>query len=302
MKTKLLLTVLLLAFSVSCFGKPKYTISKTDFIAQFTDPSPLNRFYCTDEAGTKVWLDCNDNSELTLKIKNNKEKVLTIHTVKYKNDTIEGAEASVWMPRKKLSTFNIQDVISFTIEGKFQEQVLPYFNRDSLYAVVIKLNDSLKAKYATGTELIINLHAKEKPKSDTIPIIANACYHIGFKDNINIWNGVVQKITKDSIYISSSFNPEMAAANKVEYKIHSYAIHDISDLKLLKSGGYGYKTIKIEDYDIAVKEVESTTLCCPYWYTLDNRFGQIRFYRSFLTDSCFPGITEIDGKPTWFER
>lgn len=306
MKTKILLAILLL-ISVSCFGKHIYTIPKADFINQFSNPKSLSRVYCFNEEGNKVWFMTTKNTLLTLKLKDNNEKVLILHTVKYDSETIEAIEFNTWslsmLPKKKTSIFNIGDVESFTMERRFNdhEYEMPFFNLDSIRNVVRSKNDSLRKEYAAGTEWVICLTAKEKPDGDTLAIRSNASYHINFKDNNRVEYGVVKKITQDSIYISSSFNKAMAASSKKEYTIYQYPINDISGLRLLKSDHYSAREIKLEDYNIIIKKIDKVILGNPCWYAADPLRGEIKFYRFWRTDRGFSGITEIDGKAIWYE-
>lgn len=297
MKTKILLAVLMFV-SLSCFGKKEYTISKSDFISQFTNPYGL-RIYCFNETGARVWLHCNKNTQLILKLKSNEEKVLMLETVKYVNETIEAIEYNVWMPGNKVSIFAMDDVQSLIIKRKYQEYESPYFNLDSSRNIAKLKNDSLKKEYSAKKELTIVLPAKSN--KDTLLISPDACYHINFKDNNQVKFGVVQQITKDSIYISSSFNAEMAAKDKKDYTVYQYPISDISGLSLLKSGGYSYRTINIGDYDVLVKKADKSSSFMPYWYAVNPGNGAIKFYRTWLTDSGFLGITETNGRAIWYE-
>jgi hypothetical protein len=76
----------------------------------------------------------------------------------------------------------------------------------------------------------------------------------------------------------------------------------ISEIKLLKTGGYSFKTIKIEDVPFEVIERKKEIQNSPIWYSFDAKFGEINFYRAWFTDGRqYQGITEKEGKPISYE-
>lgn len=295
------LIILFSILSLTAFGKKTYTLSKDEFIKQFNDSSTLDRVYCHNEKGNKVWLYVNKNSILTAKFIDKTEKELMLKSIKYFNGEIKAIEFNIWIPSNKTNKYNLSSIISFSIESKNQEYERPYFDIDSIRVLNHSKNDSIKKIYSTGNENVIFLILKNPKKKDTILIMENACYNIKFKNNIETEYGVVQKITKDSIIISNSFNQNMANENKKEFKIYQFAINEINEIKLLKSGGYSYKTIKSEDFKIQIHERNKEIKSCPIWYSWDSISGEIGFYRLWLTEGGFSGIKEKEGKPIWYE-
>ena len=302
MKTKALLIVLLF-ISISSFGiEYTYTIPKADFIAQFSSPRFLNMVYCFNEKGNKVWIYCGDDLPLYLKLKNGKKKEVRIRTVIYKNDTITATEYVGWrslLPSKKIVSYNIDEVESYNILGRLGG--VPYFNLDSCRTVVRSKNDSLKNEYATGTEFVIKLTAKNRAKKDSFYIRADVCYHIHFKDDAYATFGVVMKITADSIYISNSFDTAMAKENKKVYTIYGYPVKDMESVDLRKLNNFTSRKAKIEDYDVEIIKMDKNILRCPSWYAFDGRSTNIRFYRTFKVDGTLLGITEVGGQAIVYE-
>jgi hypothetical protein len=142
MKANTLITFFLI-ISFSCFGKHIYTLSKGDFIKQFNDSFTSNKIYCFNEKENKVWLVFNHNSTLTIKLVNGKTKELLLHTISYKDGIVLASVYNTWYPSNKKTFFNINDISSLTIQRKYQEYELTYFNLDSLRSLVIFKNDSL---------------------------------------------------------------------------------------------------------------------------------------------------------------
>ncbi len=142
-------TILMMFIAIVCWGKKTYTLSKTDFVAQFTNRNvtktegdvlsqlsasgntATSSIYCFDENGKKVWLSYNNNTQLTLKLRDNSSKIVLLCTVTTNNDTIYAVEYNVWWKSGKVSTYNLNDVQSFHINRKFQERDMPYFDPDS---------------------------------------------------------------------------------------------------------------------------------------------------------------------------
>lgn len=300
-----LLMLIFTFLSFIAFGKNIYTLSKEDFIKQFSDSSfsydrlRLSRIYCHNEKGDKVWLYFNQNSILIATLNDNRKKELMLHSIKYVIDEIQAKEFNVWMPRNKI--YKINEIASLTIEKKYKGAESPYFNVDSVRVLCDNKNDSIKKLYSTGNEYVVSLILTNKRKKDTLLIMEKACYHMKFKDNSETVFGVVQKITKDSIIISSSFNQNMANWHKKEFKIYHFPINDISEIKLLKTGGYSFKTIKMEDVPFEVIERKKEIKNRPIWYSFYATLGEIDFYRAFFIEGgLFGGVAEKGGNPISF--
>ncbi|MCF6407196.1 hypothetical protein L3C95_30145 [Chitinophaga filiformis] len=301
MKQKALFTVFLL-LSLSCFGIKKYTIPKDEFLQQLSTGSlPPGRVYCYKADGSKVWLFYNKSSVLGIKLKDNTKRDVELHTVTLKNGTLAATVFNVWWWSNKVYTVNIDDIQSFYIERRTTESVMSYVDIDNSRHLVRLKNDSLKNIYANRDELMISWVAKGNSSKDTFRIRENVCYHMDFKDKRQTTYGIVQKITKDSIYISNVYNQEWATVNKTTYEIWGYAIRDIMQLRLLKSGGYGYKAVNADDYEMLVTKTDWNSLRFPYWYAANPTTGELEFYQAWLTARGFLGIREEKGKMYWYE-
>lgn len=295
MHPKAVLVVFLL-LSMPSFGMKKYTIPREDFLKQLSRGSIRpDRVYCYREDGTKVWLLYNKSSILTIKLTNKGEKEVLLHSVRLKNGMIEATVYNVWWSGKKVYSISINDIHSFYIERKTQESVMNYVDIDSSRQLARLKNDSLKNSYAQRNEWMISWEGHK----DTFYIRENACYHMDFKDNNQTAYGIVQKITKDSIYISNVYNPDWASVHKTSYRMLVYAIPDITQLRLLKPGGYGYKAVQSKDYQVVITHAERKNL--PVWYAANPGSGEPELYHAWLTLNGFRGIREEKGKIYWFE-
>jgi hypothetical protein len=300
MKQKIFLAAFLL-ISLSCLGRKKYTIPKEDFVKQFSAGVKPTRIYCYQEDGKRVSLLFHKGTNLTIQLLNKEEKVVLLHTVTYTNGIVEGVVYNVWLPTQKTCKVNMDEVNAFYVERRFQESMMEYVNIDSSRSLVRQKNDSLARSYLSREEWMISWVPKANAKQDTLQIRENICYHIVFKDHTTTEYGVVQQITPDSIYISNTFNPEWAATNKKEYRILVYAIHDIMQLRLLRSGGYSYKEKNAEEYNIAVTKANKNNLPFPCWFAVNVATGEQDLYRGVLTDGALKGIMEKNGRVYWYE-
>lgn len=315
-----ILTTLMIFIATVCLGKKTYTLSKTDFINQFTGRTTTtiqtdvlsqlttqsgnfaaSTIYCFDEDGKKVWLSYNKNTQLTLKLKNDKSKVVLLCTVTISSDTIYAVEYNVWWPSNKINTFNLDDVKDVYINRKFQETEMPYFNSDSSSRLARLKNDSLKNTFATGSETILYFVAREKKIPDSFEIAAAACYHINFKDGNKTTFGIVEWITADSICITSHISAAMAVAAKEQYAVYKYSHNDISSIRLAKSDGFSSTTVNAGDYNINVKDVDRATYRYRGWYAWSTTSGEVCFYHPFLMFKGFRAITEKGGRAIWYE-
>ena len=301
MKDKLILIFLLFA-STSSFGKKIYTMSREDFGNQFNEKQYLLSVYCHNEKGEKVWLYCNDNTILKISLKNNKTETLMLHTIKLKQGIIEAVRFNVWMPSKKVDNFDFKEVTTIAIEPKFQDYEGPYFNIDSCRIIAKQKNDSLRRTYTNRKEFVIYCMKSNKTKGDTLRLIENICYNLTFANGLKTEFGVVQNITKDSIYITNFFNIQMAVNKNKTFEVLGCLIKDIKEISLLKSGGYSYNNIKLENCILLVKNTIKNNNDCPVWFAINPMTGVINFYRFWQTDSGLSGITtEKDRKIVWYE-
>jgi hypothetical protein len=292
---KTFLFALAIIISATASGMKKFTIPKNEFEQQFTGGLKSEKVYCYKEDGSKVWLFSRSNSIITFKLQGDAKKEFILRTVKLSNGGIEGVLYDIWGFSKKTGTIKFADVQAIYIERKTEESVMRYVNTDSSRLVARQKNDSLQPVYLAREENMITWCA-----ADTFLIRENACYHLTFADNTRTEFGVVQRITQDSIYISTAFSPQWAKANKKEYRIAGILISEITQLHLLRSGGYSYKIAKAADYRVTVSAAQKEKLSWPCWYA-GTGAGNVVLYRAWLTGKGFVGIMEENGKVFWYE-
>lgn len=279
------------------FRQARYIVPADYFIAQFSDTSNPSRIYCINKKGKKVWLTNVRDYLLTLELKDSKSKKVELISAKYRDGIIEGTGLT---RKNNMITLSFSDVSSIAIQSTYAIES-PYFDIDSCKKIWNRKTDSLTEYYSTGKEVVLYLISKNNPKADSLLIYENGCYNINFKDNVHIKKGVVQKITTDSIYVSNNFDTNSAKVNNDQYKVLKYSISDIAELQLLKTGGYSYKNMTINNYNIVPLEIERNKLIPPCWFKINSYSGKVELYRALLTLSGFVGVKEENGKLYWYE-
>lgn len=303
MKPITLFTVLML-FVATVNAKHIYTLTKADVIAQFSNRT-TDRIYCYNENGEKVWLRYIKKPETVLIANGDEGKPFVLNTVKYYNDTLAGVAYTSFQLKRKIQYLNTRGIDTFTIETKGGpylypvEKEAPFVNFDSCRKIAKAKNDSIVNAYATGTELILQLVAKDRATNDTLPILTGACYNIKFKDGNHVMWGVVKKLNQDSIYITSSFDAAVAAKEKKAYKVYQYAIGDIAGFELLKRDHYTARKVDVADYDMMFEHVDRALLKHLWSYSIDHYYGTLMFDIPYLEDRHFSAIADQDGHPVF---
>ncbi len=174
------------------------------------------------------------------------------------------------------------------------------FNKDSLIKRAMQLNDSLDSVCNKYTKYAIYLNPinSKKPDTDSIVLYENACFNIVFKDKNHIKYGVIKKITKDSLYISNSFNENTAKKSKIKYKILRYPISEIKKIKLLTEGGLISKSVSYKKFNFEIIPFNKDEAGDPTFFAWDE-IGKIYFYRVWLTEKRYRPIKEINGRIYW---
>lgn len=297
---KILIIILSFVTTIS-LGQKKYSITKNDFISQFSDSSILNRIFCVNKKGEKVWiLYTQDGYIITLGLLDSKKEI-KLFKPRFINGGIEGQKLTALNYPGKVVNVNLDNILFISLQSNNGIEV-PYYSLDSSNDVFKYKNDSLIKNYSSGTQFIIKLLPKKDIDKDSFLILENACFCINFKDNTQINNGIIAKLTKDSIYLYNSFDSVTAKYDNLEYKILQYHINDIKELKLLKGGGYSYKTISTKDYELIFENVEKSKITCPCKFKINPLSGAVELYRKLLTLNGFIGLTEKGGKLYWDEN
>jgi hypothetical protein len=285
---------------VTSFGQRSYLIPADDFISQFSDTSAHYRIYGINKKGEKIWLtNINNRYALSLELKGSGKKI-NLDKPLFKNGIIEGIQITTMLTRK-LFSININEVSLIKIKVSYAVES-PYFDIDSCRKIFSFKSDSLIKNYSDGKQFIIYLTAKNKSKTDSLLLCENACYNIVFRDNNYIVSGVIHKITKDSLYISNSFDSNTARKDKKDFRILAYSNNDIKSLKLLKGNSISFYIANINDYNTRIEEVEKNKSLIPCWFTINPITGETELYRNMLTLVGFYGIKEKNGILYWYEK
>ncbi|HRP90226.1 MAG TPA: hypothetical protein PKX92_09310 [Edaphocola sp.] len=72
-------------------------------------------------------------------------------------------------------------------------------------------------------------------------------------------------------------------------------INEISENKLLKSGGYTFKSIGFNDFIIETMERNKAVDKIQMWYSFDSMLGEIGFYRAWLTERGIAALKKRTG-------
>jgi hypothetical protein len=300
MKIRVLL-FLFLFVSIEGFCKNQFFISKNDFIKQFSDTVIPERLICTNETGERVIVSFYDNAILNVALQKGKQKKLVLKTVRHNNGLIKATEITPFWQSKKPCEISLSNVGTFSLRKMFITYIAPYFDVDRVKALCKAKNDSLTSTYLKKDRLAIHFYPGNTQTGDSLVILENACYHIAFKDQGQLKYGVVKKITSDSIYVSENFKAAENELDGVSQQIHAYRIRDISELDLLKSGGIAFRSVKLEDYDIRMVNLERKAPNNPCWFSFSSLNGEIKFYRLWLTNDGFKGVGKKQGKIYWYE-
>jgi len=292
---KLLLTLVFSLLAHTGFAVRTYTVSKEDFVRQFADSAALakrSRVACTAEDGKKVWLFFGEATMLTVQRANDKQRLI-VPTVRYADGFVTGrAPDALGLPKTR-HRIPLEEVVAFTIERRSGENEMPYANEDSACAVAQQKNDSLLLRCkADSSSIVIHLINRKDSSANRLTLAQEACYSLRFRDGQRAAMGVVQRLTPDSIYISSGFSPTTTVSNAGPYTILAYPIREIAYFELLKSGGYSKKKVMMEDHDVVVGKAAGDY--CLVWYTAGTD-GTVRLNRKVLHASGYFGVTEADG-------
>ncbi|WP_124636342.1 hypothetical protein [Taibaiella sp. KBW10] len=279
-----------------CSSFKNIYLSKKELQQQYQSNTFKSAILCLDKDSNKVWIG-NYSYNYAIVHLNNSKKKRSIHLgekFRIENDTLKGMvyQDPPMIPQKANVAMSDIDFIEIITATK----PIPYYNLDSAQQAVVFKNDSIsKAFMATGHNKWI-LVSKQHP-SDSIMIFEQACYDLEFADGTKTQKGVVRKLTTDSIYISSAFNPEAAAFERQVYSELAYHKKDLAIISILKKGGWDTKKLDAVTYDLYPETDNSNSP--SHFYKLHGETGTIRLYRYWFTQVGFVKIFEEGGKIYW---
>jgi hypothetical protein len=281
--------------SVNLYAQYYYTISKPSFIAQCNGSFFNKKILCNTPDSVKVFVNPNNLAILLVHLNNNKILRLRLSTVSCNDSVVMGLHSLFKGLEGGMKKINWRDVDYFQFQ-KTSEVESPFFDTDSCTNICKQLNDSLLNTH-DSIYLIYLIN-----KGDSTALIKEACYNITFTDNTTTNVGVIKNITKDSIYISNSYNEKTALAEKITFKILNYAIKDIKIISSIKRNNWGYNNTNISDMKVVVVKEQNLATYMPCYFRLNYQTGKIKFYRIWLGLNSFRAISEENGKLYWDER
>lgn len=274
-----------------------YTLSLQDFKQQFSDSLKFNRVFCTNKHNEMVWLETDKTILQVLKIDKSKSTDFYIYSTLYKDNYVTGQPVDNPAIRKSVP---IDSISSIRLKVLFPKEV-KYFDVSKRLEIAQQKNDSISATCLGDSEIVVIVKPLKgfDPSSDSIALCQNACYSIEFSDNLNVKYGVITLITRDSLYITNSFNQNTARQDKIDFKILKYSINDIKAVNLYEGNGTAFVSLGRREYNFIPLKLSGMFLACPYWYYCDEYSGDIWFYRNWRIQYGYSGIKEIDGKIYW---
>lgn len=272
----------------------------SDFSETFADTSSPEQLICRNEKGEKLIAGYSHNARLKLLLKDKSEKTILSSSVKFSKDKIIATYLTKFWEKEKACEIALDEIETITIREMWIAWTIPYYDLDSLQNQQRNKMDSLVKEYATTDRLFLELIPKNKQQTDTIRVFENACYHLEIKNNQEFQYGIIQKITSDSITISTVFSPSQTNTLNKNSQFQ-FSLQDIKKINALKSGGIGVKAFLVSDYELSTKQSPKNLPIVPCWYSISRINGELYFYRLMLTEDGFKGIRYENDKYYWFE-
>jgi hypothetical protein len=292
----------MLLLSSFAYSKGQYFISKNDFLKSFSDTIVPAQLIITSETGEKYFVGFYSNAQLKLEMTDDSRKTILLGTIKLNKGVMNATEITKFWQNKKQCTVPFDDIKAISIRKMFTTYATPYYDLDSLQLLYRLKSDSLEYSSTKMDRLMIELIPKYESTIDTIILLENACYHMEIKNGIEIQYGVIQNITSDSIYITTVFASGVPKNVENSESNHAILLQDITKIKMLKSGGHGFKTLLLNDYEILLKQAPKELSYSPCWFSISRVNGELYFYRLMLTEKGFKGIRHNNGRYYWWER
>lgn len=291
------LTIIIFILTNSNLHAKDFSLTIKELLDQLMDTIEYDRVRCSNSNGELVWLDIRGGATLKIQeIDNGQIHSLNIAHVHLTVDSLRGKTDN----QKSIISISLSKIDSVWINHIFPK-TNPYFDPIKVSNRVKLLNDSLDQFCFIDSRYSIYLNpVKSKvPIQDSIILDEGECYNMIFVDDVRVQHGVLQKITKDSIFITNSFNHNTAKREKKDYTVLRYSIKDIKALKLQTNNGVTFKKITNSQYVFEAIPFDKENTGCSSYYTWDEYTGQIYFYRFWLVERGFVPIREQDGHLSW---
>jgi len=158
-------------------------------------------------------------------------------------------------------------------------------------------------RYEKGNVLIVKKKGKTidpskswKPTREGFTMRVEGAYDLEFADGKRYRTGILKRITKDSISITSTMNENTAKYEGIKFETFNYAFKDLKIARFINDRSLGfYNKKKIgSDYEVYAQEVDKAKLC-PAVLTFPKRNNEVKVCHYFLTDQGYDIIFETDG-------
>jgi hypothetical protein len=255
------------------------------------------RIACVDKNNQKVWLYLDKNVRLHVRPKKSKSfTVMGLTTVKFKNDSLFGIYTGGIGSYKRIPFLDIDT--SFIIAEFARKN--KYFNNDSLLHIAEGRNDSLKKIIDSGPFNL--LHVKNRIKSNQNGISdrdsgffigPNLVCNLKFVNNLTFYQGLITRITKDSIYLTNCFSDSIAHNYKISIVEFGFKITEMTEILLQNLYTHKYTSVYAKDCELIVKSVNEKKVKMGFssWFAVNEIDGLVfRFYPYLFMNGFFSAI------------
>lgn len=158
-------------------------------------------------------------------------------------------------------------------------------------------------KYEKGNVLIVKKKNKIidpmkswKPTKDGFVMRIEGAYDLEFSNGKRYRTGILKKIIRDSLAITTTLNENTAKYEGIKYEIITYALKDLRIARFINDRSLGiYSKKKInDDYDIYAQEVDKAKLC-PAVLTFPKKNNEVKVCPYYLTDQGYDILYETNG-------
>ena len=157
--------------------------------------------------------------------------------------------------------------------------------------------------YEKGNILIVQRKGRKldyekswKPSKEGFVMRMEAIYDLEFSDGKRYRSGVLKKISKDSITISTTMNEKCAEYEGINYELITYPISSIKIARFINDRSLGFFSKKKleKKYELIVKEVDKAKLC-PAVLTFTKRNNEVKVCHYYLTSQGYDILFETNG-------
>jgi hypothetical protein len=277
----------------------------TNFARYNTDNPNAHGYFriaCIDKNNHKVWLYLDKNVRLHVKPKSTKSfTVLGLTTVKFKYDSVFGIYSGGIGSYKRIPFLDIDTsyiIAEFARKSK-------YFNNDSLLRIAESKNDSIKKIIDSYSFNLLHVNNRIKSNRSGISdsdsgfnIGPNLICNLRFANDLTIYQGLVTKITNDSIFLTNCFSDSIAHNFKIKITELGFKITEMTEILLQNFYTHKYTFVHIKDCELIVKNVNNKQVKMGFspWFAVNEIDGIVFKFYPYLFMNGYFSVIEKGGK------